>query len=262
MATKMATNNDLNSLWYQAYPEASTAPTNTLAKSQSDVDAMSGRDRLWQALDYGYGIQRRASDESYAQAISQQDRAALSRGMQRSSYNAATTANMRNKQVQAQNDIYGSQIAAYAQGLQTLEEQERQQGNWEKEFYNQYVSQIAANGGTPSDELLALAGLTRADYDQLKPQMAAGGGGGGTTTTRSRGRGNNGKGDENGKNDQDQALADYMNTLFGGASNAANNTTNALGSVVNSVINTANSLLNRRNNTSNYRHTGTGEAFD
>lgn len=224
MATKMATNNDLNSLWYQAYPEASTAPTNTLAKSQSDVDAMSGRDRLWQALDYGYGIQRRASDESYAQAISQQDRAALSRGMQRSSYNAATTANLRNKQVQAQNDIYGSQIAAYAQGLQTLEEQERQQGNWEKEFYNQYVSQIAANGGTPSDELLALAGLTRADYDQLKPQMAAGGGGGSTSGSRGRGTGKKKTEDT----DSTNTLADFLNSLFGNNNGSSNSATAAV----------------------------------
>lgn len=48
----------------------------------------------------------------------------------------------------------------------------------QKLAYN-YVTAIIGQGGTPSDELLARAGLSRADANAMTAQVAAGGGGGG-----------------------------------------------------------------------------------
>ena len=99
MAKKKLTTDD-----FTQQPQAATA---------QDVDKQDARTRLWQSLDYAYGDQRRKSDEQYAQAYSQADRQALSRGMQRSSYNAQTLANLRQKGIEANNNITSEQIADY-----------------------------------------------------------------------------------------------------------------------------------------------------
>ena len=49
----------------------------------------------------------------------------------------------------------------------------------DRKLASSYVSAIIANGGDPTDELLARAGLSRADANAMKAQVAAGGGGGG-----------------------------------------------------------------------------------
>lgn len=60
-------------------------------------------------LQQTYDRQRRDSAEQYRQAYSQADRQSLSRGMQRSSYNNQTLANIDQKAAQAQQDIQSAQ---------------------------------------------------------------------------------------------------------------------------------------------------------
>lgn len=109
------------------------ATTNT-KKTKETVDNMTARDRLWDSLDYSYGKKREESNTAYDKAIAQQDRAMLGRGMQRSSYNAQTMANMRNEQVKASNDIYDAQIADYENRIADIERQEKQDEQWERQF--------------------------------------------------------------------------------------------------------------------------------
>lgn len=235
----------------------------TEAKSKEDVDLMDKKQRLWDSLTYSYDKQKEQSDRSFNKAISQQDRALLGRGMQRSSYGMQTLGNLRQGQINAQNDIESAKIADYENRVYQLErdeiaddqwerqfaegkrqfdenmgfqrsEAERQQGNWEKEFasnnekwekefafntdkwqqefafsqkqfetqvaqwdkqfeytkmsdeqklnYN-YVISILGQGGDPSDDMLAKAGLSRADANAMKAQVQQSSGGGGSKKT-------------------------------------------------------------------------------
>lgn len=104
------------------------------ATTQADVDAQDSRTRLWQSLNYSYGNQIKKSNEDYANAISQADRQALSRGMGRSSYNNQTLANLRNKQAEAANDIRSAQIADYQNRVGQIEQQEAENERWERQF--------------------------------------------------------------------------------------------------------------------------------
>ena len=200
------------------------------ATTQADVDAQDSRTRLWHSLNYSYGNQIRESDKSYDQAYSQADRQALSRGMQRSSYNNQTLANLNNQKIEAQNNIRAAQIADYQNRISQLEQQEaenerwerefaanqeqnawsrgfqeaeaaRQQGNWElQQAFNEKqwqaqqdqwkqefeyskmstdqklayetIMTIIGQGNDPSDDLLARAGLSRADVNAMKAQAA------------------------------------------------------------------------------------------
>lgn len=92
--------------------------------TKEEVDQQDSKTRLWQSLDESYGQQREQSNEAYDKAIAQTDRQALSRGMQRSSYNNATLANLQNQKVKAQNDITSAQIADYQGRLAQQEEAE------------------------------------------------------------------------------------------------------------------------------------------
>lgn len=248
----------------------------TTARTKDDVDNMTVRDRLWDSLSYSYGKKRENSDEQFRRAYSQADRQMLSRGMQRSSYGAQTLANLDKQRVDAQNDIYDSQIADYENRLYQLERDEKADEQWKQQFdegvrqYNEnmgfqreraaaqdnqwqlsfdyqkgrdaeadrqwqlgfdaqqaqqaeqnrqwqqtfdyqqtrdtvsdqqwqkafdqsntntdrqlaasYIQAILATGQNPSDSLLARAGLSRADYNAMKAQIAAGGGGGGSSS--------------------------------------------------------------------------------
>lgn len=210
------------------------------ATTQADVDAQDSRTRLWQSLNYSYGNQIRESDKSYDQAYSQADRQALSRGMQRSSYNAQTLANLNNQKIEAQNNIRAAQIADYQNRISQLEQQEaenerwerefaanqeqnawsrgfqeaeaaREQGNWEiQQAFNEKqwqaqqdqwkqefeyskmstdqklayetIMTIIGQGNDPSDDLLARAGLSRADVNAMKAQAVTSSGGKGGST--------------------------------------------------------------------------------
>ena len=107
------------------------------AKTAQDVNGQDARTRLWQSLDYAYGDQRRKSDQQYAQAVAQADRQALGRGMQRSSYNAQTLANLRQKGIEANNDITSAQIADYQNRIGQIEQQEKEDERWERQFAEQ-----------------------------------------------------------------------------------------------------------------------------
>ena len=171
----------------------------TTAKNRQDVDQMSRKDRLYDSLSYSYGKQQEASDRSYDKAISQQDNAMLSRGMQRSSYAGAIRGNLLDQKVNAQNEIGSAMIADYENRLTQLEQQDIENAFRERQFayqkesddrnfayqkesddqklaYN-YLSTIAAQGGNASDDLLARAGLSRADYDLMKVQPKTSSGG-------------------------------------------------------------------------------------
>ena len=228
----------------------------TVARNQTDVNNMSARDRLWDSLNYSYGQKREESDKAYDRAISQQDRQLLSRGMQRSSYGMQTLGNMRQQKVDAQNTIYDQQIADYENRLKDIEDTEWQQAfqqkqfdegvrqfdtnlafqkeraaagdqQWKAEFdegvrqnnkgsaYN-YVMSILQGGGSPSDELLAQAGLSRADAELIRQQAVAAnagssGGGGGS---RGGSGGSNGSNNSNGSTgNTGLTFGDFMNNL-------------------------------------------------
>ena len=180
----------------------------TTARTRQDVEGMTRQDRLWDSLNHAYGQQRESSDKSFDRAYSQADRQALSRGMQRSSYNAQNLANINQQKIEAQNNIWNNQIADYENRLGALESEEAEAERWERQFeanradvaWNQnfqqgqadlaaqqwerqfaqgnndtdrqlaagYVSAIVAQGGTPSDDLLARAGLSRADAEAMR----------------------------------------------------------------------------------------------
>ena len=179
-------------------PAASTDIDPTIqrqATTQGDVDAQDTRTRLWQSLGYTYGNQIRESDKSYDQAIAEADRQALSRGMQRSSYNNQTLANLANQKIEAQNNIRAGQIAEYQKGIGDLEQQEEEKRRWEiqqafnerqfdyqqksddqKIAYN-YVMAMIEKGQRPSDDLLARAGLSTADVNTILSNANKSGGG-------------------------------------------------------------------------------------
>lgn len=94
------------------------------ATNQEEVDAQDTRTKLYQSLGYSYGRQQEESDKSYDQAISQQDRAALARGLGRSSYNLQTQANLQNQKVEARNKIGEAMIADYQSRVAQLDEAE------------------------------------------------------------------------------------------------------------------------------------------
>lgn len=181
----------------------------TAAKNKKEVDEMTPNDALWDSLNYSYGTKREESDQSFDKAISQTDRAALGRGMQRSSYLGSVLANLRQQKIKAADDIWNTQIADYETRKTALDQQalenerwERQfaateeQNAWSRAFQEQqaelnaknteqqiamgYVQTALANGKIPSDDLLARAGLTREDAELMKKQTYSGGG----TTTK------------------------------------------------------------------------------
>lgn len=201
------------------------------ATSQADVLGQDSKTRLWQSLENSYDQQRRQSNESFDKAISQTDRQLLSRGMQRSSYAGQTLANLQNQKVEAENQITGNQIADFQNRLNTLEQQEKEDERWERQWayqqerdtiadqqwqqqfqaqqdqwkqqfdYNKmtteqqmaynYIIQMLEKGDKPSDALLKQAGISRKDYEQMKTSAKKTGGG--------RGRG--GSQNPNGTND-------------------------------------------------------------
>lgn len=172
----------------------STAPASS-ALTRSDIDKLSGADRLWAGLEYGYNQQRDAMQKQYDKAFSETGRQMLARGMQRSSYGAQTQANIRTQGAEELAKSYQQQASDYASRLTDLENQEwqkqfqQEQFEWQKKSADQelaasYVSAILSAGGTPSPELLARAGISDADYSAMKPAATAAGGGGGYNPTK------------------------------------------------------------------------------
>lgn len=199
----------------------------TQARTQQDVLDMDKANRLWDSMNYTYGVARQDLEKQYDRAFSQQDNAALKRGMQRSSYNNQTLANLRQAGLDAQQKNWNEQIADYENRLIDQENTDWTHAFQERSFdegvrqYNQnfeyqqgrdavadsqhgqgvaqgYVSAIIANGQMPTDDLLAQAGLSRADAQkmiaQAAPAAGGGGGGGGSRSGNGSTGGKNGNG--------------------------------------------------------------------
>ncbi|MBP5248667.1 MAG: hypothetical protein J6Y20_10270 [Lachnospiraceae bacterium] len=194
--------------------QAATDPTSQAqATTKEEVEAQDARTRLWQSLENSYNRQIEQSESDYRQAKENANRQALSRGMQRSSYALDTQANLDDKSAKATRDILSAQIADYQNRLGDLEQREQQQANWQAEFdanqaaqqwsqqfqqqqfdyqqktddqkvaYDMLLRMLETND-KPSDELLKRAGITRADYNQMKSAAKkSGGGSGGSRNT-------------------------------------------------------------------------------
>lgn len=106
----------------------------TVARTKQDVDKMTRQDRLWDSLSHSYGQQIEETGKSYDRAYSQADRQALSRGMQRSSYNAQNLANINQQRINAENNIRSNMIADYENRLGALESEEAEAERWERQF--------------------------------------------------------------------------------------------------------------------------------
>jgi hypothetical protein len=109
----------------------------TTAKTKDEVNNMSRADRLWDSLSYSYGRKGDLLSKEYDKARSQADRQALSRGMQRSSYNNQVLANIDENRINALNDNQSALIADYENRLGDIEDKE-----WERDFQER---QFAAN---------------------------------------------------------------------------------------------------------------------
>lgn len=256
---------------------AATTPTNTAAAAAANTAAQTGsgtssldeaKQRLLDSLDYTYGRKQELSNQSYDRNISQADNAMLSRGMQRSSYSQQVLANMMKQKTEAAGDIESEKIAAYNTGVNQLEQQEREQQNWEKNYalqqesfqfqkdeaarnqrntdqsiaYSALQSAAAAGNKNVSDELLKRAGLSRQDYNQwLKNtgKKSSGGGGRGGSNPGTQQPGTQQPGDNN--NWWDLANANYGNA----AGNAA---LQAIGNQVKKAVNNVNNAYQTKRN--------------
>ena len=143
--------------------------------TRKTIENQDARDRFWNSLESSYGQQVEKSNEEYNRAYSQAGNQMLSRGMHRSSYGAQVQANLRNQGIKAANDILTQRNNAYANQLYQIERDEVADAQADKQFAANYVNAILSAGGTPSDELLARAGLSRADFNSMKPQQTGGG---------------------------------------------------------------------------------------
>ena len=198
------------------------------AKNKEAVDSQDARTRIWQSLNTTYGQRTEESNRAYDLNRNAADRAALQRGMGRSSYNLATMANIDTEKAKAADRIQQELIADYQSRIGALEQQEQAQKNWQAEFdFNkenqqkqiaiQYINNLLQNGGTPSDDLLKQAGLSRKDYDQMKKKQS----GGGRYPKKPTTTGDDDKNGDNGGADTDDDVVGDLDTWF--ADNAKEN---------------------------------------
>ena len=149
------------------------------AKSKKQVDAQDSRTRIWQSLSTTYNKRKEDSNQQYDLNRNAADRAALQRGMGRSSYNLATMANIDTEKARAADQIDKELIADYQSRINDLDAQERDEAFKREQFQYQkdadkqqiaiqYINNMLQNGGTPSDDLLKQAGISRKDYEQMK----------------------------------------------------------------------------------------------
>ena len=104
------------------------------AMTAEDVNNQDSRTRLWQSLKTGYDYQKENTAQAYDQNRSAADRAALQRGMGRSSYNLQTMANIDTEKAKALTQIDQNLIADYQNRIGQLEQQEAENERWEREF--------------------------------------------------------------------------------------------------------------------------------
>ena len=89
----------------------------------------------------------------------------------------------------------------------------------------QYLNQMLQNGGTPSDDLLKQAGISRDDYNQMKKKVSSGGGGSSKKSSGGNNKNGGDNGDQNGTNPATIPYYDpaYWASLFGGNGNPNTN---------------------------------------
>lgn len=172
---------------------ATTLRDQISAKNRADVEAQTAPDQMWQSMSNQYDQQAKQIQQAYDRSYSQADNQLLSRGMGRSSYGGQVLANISKQGIDAQTQNHNDLIAAYQNWLASYNTQQ-EQFQWQKDSADRqialgFLNNIAANGGNPSDELLARAGISRPDFDAMKYQepVVSGGGGGGGGGSRGRG---------------------------------------------------------------------------
>lgn len=108
-------------------------------------------------LQDSYDKQREDTEKDFKQTYAQADRQALGRGMQRSSYNSATLANINLKGREAQQDINEAQAT-----------QEKNIGDQRTLYAQQLAAQLASyDAQQKADELAYMDQLEAREYDRL-----------------------------------------------------------------------------------------------
>ena len=107
---------------------------NPQAQTVNDVLNQDTYTRGYQSVMYPYMQQIEKSNKAYDKEIANSDMRALARGMQRSSYNIATQANLGKEKVNAANEIANTGIAAFQNWMNQQEQQEKENERWEREF--------------------------------------------------------------------------------------------------------------------------------
>lgn len=172
----------------------------TTAQNKKDVDSMNVRDRLYDSLSYTYGKRGEDIEKQYNKLTSQTNNSLLSRGMQRSSYGAQTAANIGKQMVDALGQNASDLIADYENRLYQVEQDEREQANWEK----QYQESIRQHNEEMAER------KRQFDLQYALQSAAASGGGGGGGNGGNDGNGGDGEG---GSDPYDA----FLNALFGGS---------------------------------------------
>ena len=106
----------------------------TTARTRTDVDNMSVRDRVWDTLTHSYGEKKKDSNQAFDKAYSQASRELMNRGMSRSSFGLQTLANVNKQRADAIAKIDDDLIAEYENRLGQIEQQEADNAFREKQF--------------------------------------------------------------------------------------------------------------------------------
>ena len=101
---------------------------------QWEIDAQNKRQRLWDELSFASSQKADTLKKEYAKTYSQAGLNALAKGMQRSSYNAQTLANIDTQKVEALNANEGEKMAAYSSGLREIDAEEAKMRQWQQQF--------------------------------------------------------------------------------------------------------------------------------
>lgn len=117
---------------------------NKLSANQAYESTALALQQQLEALAPIYDRQREDTAKSYANAYSQADRQALSRGMQRSSFNNQTLANIDTQGAKAQDDIGAAQTQAESQIEQNKALAATQLAQYIQQLDNDYMTQVSA----------------------------------------------------------------------------------------------------------------------
>lgn len=127
--------------------KSTTAPSDlnqdTIQQTIQDISGEYGKEdqnfknqlaRYASSIQAGYDAQRKASDRQYAENRAAADRAALGRGMGRSSYNLQNMANIANKGAEANQEIWRNQQADLNKFAYQLNQDMQEQANWQAQM--------------------------------------------------------------------------------------------------------------------------------